>query len=75
MRLIPDQLEILELEAEDVGDVGVEVHFGELEGLARQLFLSLREMVFVDVRVAEGVDELAGLQAADLRHHQRQQRV
>ena len=35
----------------------------------------LLEVVRVEMQVAEGVDELAGLQAADLRDHQREQRV
>lgn len=32
-------------------------------------------MIAVDVRVTEGMDEFAGPVAADLRQHQRQQRV
>jgi hypothetical protein len=35
----------------------------------------LLEVVHVEVRVAEGVDEIAGLEARHLRHHLREQRV
>ena len=43
--------------------------------LAGQLQPRLLEVVGVEVRVAEGVHEVAGPVAADLRHHQGQQRV
>ena len=44
-------------------------------GRARQLRVRLFHMVAVEVRVAEGMHELAGLKIADLGDHQRQQRV
>ena len=36
---------------------------GNARGLALQLLVGLVEMVEIEVHVAEGVDELAGLQA------------
>ncbi len=42
---------------------------------ARKLQARLLEMVEIEVRVAEGVDELAGLQPGHLRHHHGEQRV
>src|SRR5665811_2131501 len=48
---------------------------GEGSGLSRQLQPGLVEMVEVEVRVTEGVDEVARLELADLRDHPRQQRV
>src|SRR5262249_47984491 len=40
-----------------------------------QLLADLGQMVFVDVRVAEGVDELADAQVRDLCQQVRQQRI
>ena len=37
--------------------------------------MHLIEMVEIDVGVAEGVDKIAGLQPAHLRHHHREQRI
>jgi hypothetical protein len=55
--------------------VRVEVHFGQFIGGAAELQLCLFDMVQVEVGVAEGMDEFAGFQAADLRDHHGQQRV
>src|SRR5205085_7809649 len=43
--------------------------------LAREKLLDLREMILVDVQVAERVYELANVKLADVRDHVRQQRV
>ena len=48
---------------------------GSFRGSRRELFARLLEMVQVKVRIAKSVDEVAGLEAGHLRHHQRQQRV
>src|SRR5215210_5313893 len=43
--------------------------------LTREEFFDLRKVVLVDVQVAEGVDELAHFEPADVREHVREQRV
>src|SRR3989440_5781843 len=48
---------------------------GQRQRLAREKLLDLREMILVDVQVAERVYELADLQLADVRDHVRQQGV
>ena len=48
---------------------------GSGRGSRDKLQLRLFEMIRVKMQIAEGVDEIARLQIADLRHHQRQQRV
>ena len=50
-------------------------HVRQRPRLALELLARLLEVVAVEVGVAEGVDQVAGLEAADLRHHPRQQRV
>ena len=44
-------------------------------GIAGELFARLIEMVLVEMQIAEGVDEIARLQIADLRHHHGEERV
>ena len=75
MCLVIYQFEIPEPEAEDVADIGVDPHFGEGQGLPGKLQFYLFQVVGVDVYVAAGPHEIAGYQVADLRHHQREQRV
>ena len=41
----------------------------------RQLLARLIQMIEIEMRVAESVNELARLQARDLRDHQREQRI
>src|SRR2546423_10025956 len=48
---------------------------GQRQRLAREKLLDLREMILVDVQVAERVYELAHVQLADVRDHVRQERV
>lgn len=75
MGLITLQGEILEREREQILDLGVEPHGRQRIRLAAQLQVGLLDVVGIQVAVAAGPDELAGLQVADLRHHQCQQRV
>src|SRR3990167_8144540 len=72
--LVALELEVLVLKSEQVALVG-DRHGREVEGLASQLPAGLVQVVQVEVRVAEGVDELARLQAHDLGDHQGQQGV
>jgi hypothetical protein len=50
-------------------------HDGARARLARELQAGLFEVVGIQVAVAAGPHEFAGLQVADLRHHQREQGV
>ena len=75
VRVVVLQREVLEAEGEEVHHAGVQLHPGQRAALAGELQLGLLQVVRVQVHIAEGVHELAGFQAADLRHHQGQQRV
>src|SRR5690606_11962611 len=55
--------EILEAEGEDVLDLGVDPHPRQRLGRALQLLPRLPEMVGVEVRIAQRVNEVARLQA------------
>src|SRR5436190_12532496 len=72
--VVPHQLEVLELELVQRPSRS-DPHLGQCARRAGQLQPRLVEMVEVEVSVAEGVDELPGLQVAYLRHHRRQERV
>ena len=54
---------------------GIEQHPGKWAWFTRELLAGLIEVVHVEVEVAEGVDELLGLQSADLRDHHRKEGV
>src|SRR5690606_14591326 len=73
MRLVADQLEILEAEAEQVLHLRVELHRRQRQRLAGQLQIGLLQVVGVQMAVTAAPDELARREVADLRHHQRQQ--
>ena len=69
------QPEILEAEGEKVLHFRVDPHRRQRLGRARKLLARLLEMVGVEMRVAQRMDEIAGLQPGHLRHHHRQQRI
>lgn len=111
MRLVVDELEVVECERVDIGLVGVDlqglsgaqpplsqqgwyfnhaqptrggrrgvqramaVAYREVQGRVLELLLERLHVVAVHVGVAEGVHELAALQAAHLRDHAGEQRV
>src|SRR5262249_25876636 len=75
MRLVILQREVFVLEREDVLHVGIELHLRQRIGAARKLLARLIEVVQIEMRVAERVNELAGLQSSDLRDHHGEQRV
>ena len=64
--------EVFKLECEQVRDGRVQMHCGHCARLARQLLFGLIQMVQIQVGVAERMDEITWLEAADLRDHQRQ---
>ena len=73
--IITGQFKILELEVVDVFHRRIQFHLRQRTRIARELQLRLLDVVLVKMQIAEGVDEVAGLQAANLRDHQREQRV
>ncbi len=75
MRVVVHQFKILELEVADVFHRRVQFHLRQRTRLARELQFRLLDVVRVKMQVAERVDEFARLQTADLRDHQREQRV
>src|SRR5580765_8645571 len=75
MGIVMFEREIAEAEVEDRGHRGVQGHGGQRPRLARELEAGLLDMVRIEVDVAEGEDELAGLKLAHLSDHERQQRV
>ena len=75
MWIVTLQLEVLELEVEEILNVGVDNHTWQGTWLAGKLQLGLLYMVQVQVSVASGVDKVACLEACYLRHHLQQQGV
>jgi len=75
MRVVGFEREVFVFEVEDVPDRGIELHNRQLARCTRELFAGLVEVIQVEMRVAECVDEFSRLQSADLRHHQGQQGV
>ena len=64
-----------ELEVINVFHLRVQFHLRQGTRLARELKFRLLQMIRVKVQVAKRVDERSRLQTADLRHHQREQRI
>src|SRR5512145_2875315 len=62
MRIVAFQREVLELETEDVAHRGVDLHGRQRARLARQLQCGLFHVVGIQVRVAEGMHEIARLE-------------
>ena len=62
VRVVAFEHEVLVLEGEQILGRRIEPQRRQRQGLARQLQPRLVEVVQIEVRVAEGVDELAGLE-------------
>ena len=75
VRVVVLQLKVLRAEVEQVLHFGVELHLRQGSRLAGELEAGLFEVVAVEVGVAEGVDELAGREAAYLRRHHGEQGI
>ncbi|MDB6137216.1 MAG: hypothetical protein JWO94_288, partial [Verrucomicrobiaceae bacterium] len=73
--IIPFQGEILELEAINVLDRWVQRHRRQGPGLPQELLLGLIEMIGIEMQVAEGMHEVAGLETAHLGDHEGEQGV
>src|SRR3546814_8667162 len=67
--------DVVVAEPEQVAYRRVELQHRQGARLARQLFARLLEVVRVQVRIAQGVHEVADLEPAGLRHHVGEQRV
>src|SRR5512138_1257529 len=75
VRVVALEREILVAEAKDVRHVRVELHRRQGPRRAGKLLARLVEVVEVEMRIAQRVNEVAGCKASRLRHHHRQQRV
>lgn len=75
MRLVSHQFEVFVFEIEDIGHFRIEFHLGQGKGLSAELQFYLVQVVEVDVRITEGMDELAGMQTRSLCHHHGEQGV
>src|SRR5579883_86728 len=75
MRIVVFEGEILVAEGEQILGGGGKPHGRQRARRARELQARLVEMVQVEMRVAERVDEVAGRETCHLRHHQGEQRV
>ena len=71
-RIVALEAEVLVAEIEDGIDVRCDVHGRQRGRRAREREIGLLQVVGIKVRIAEGVNELARLQARDLRHHHSQ---
>src|SRR6185369_8918806 len=75
MWIIGIETEILEAESQQVGDFRVDPQGRQRAGGAGKLEAGLLEVIGVNMRITEGMDEFARLITADLGQHQRQQRI
>lgn len=67
--VVASEGEIVEIEVEDAILLGVEGHRGQRSGVAGKLQTALVDVIVVDVGVAEGVNEIAGLETTGLGNH------
>lgn len=73
MRIVAVHSEVFDREVEDAFGCTNDVQRWQFPCFARELPPYLLEVVLVDVRVTARPDKLTHLQAADRRHHMRQQ--
>lgn len=69
MWVVAHELKIVEVEIENIFFVGVDYHLREIAGFTGELQVALIDVVVVDMSVAEGMDEIAVLEAAALSDH------
>src|SRR4051794_10112805 len=75
VRVVARERKVLVSKAMDILDRRVECHRRERTWGAGELLAGLIEVIRVKMQVAEGVDEIARLQAGDLGDHHREQGV
>src|ERR1035437_9502716 len=69
MGIIVKQFKILEVKGKDIFDLGIDLQLRQRFRFATKQQARLIQMITVEMRVAQGVDEFSGLIATDLRHH------
>lgn len=75
VRLVVDQLKIIDPEIEDVLDLWVELHGWQWSAISRELLVNLRQVVDVDMRVCKRMNKRARAIAGDLGDHHGEQGV
>lgn len=75
MRIVILQREILVFEREDILLFGIDTHGRQRTGISGELQFHLFQVVVVDMRVAQSVDEIARFETRHLRHHLKQQGI
>src|SRR5947208_2212985 len=75
VRIVAFERKVLVAEREDILHVRIDLHDRQRTRRPRQLQPRLFKVVGVEMRVAERVHEIAGLQSRHLRHHHGQQRI
>ena len=75
VRLVAHQFKILVAKTEYIVHIGIDPHLRRVQGFTGQLLVRLLQVIQVQVRIAQGVHKLAGLQAGHLGHHQGEQGV
>jgi hypothetical protein len=67
--LVAIQLKVIETELIDFGNLRVDFHLWKREWIPGELKFGLFEVVGVEMKVAEGMDEFPRFVSADLGHH------
>src|ERR1700722_20397439 len=75
VRVVAFEHEVFIAEREDILHRRVDLHHRQGAPRTRQLQPRLLQMVRIQMRVAERMNEVAGLEAGDLGHHHGQQRI
>ena len=75
VRIVVLDRDVLETEIEQRFDRRIELELRQGTRRARQLFARLFEMVQIEMRIAECVDEVSDLEIKDLGHHHGQKRI
>jgi hypothetical protein len=75
MRIVIFDGDVIEGKIEERAHCRIEAQLRQMPRLARELEARLLQVVQVEMRIPEGMDEIAGLQARGLRHHMREQRI
>src|SRR5262245_32941779 len=75
MRIVIQHLDVLEAECEEIAHIRIEAEPGQGSRLSGELKSGLLHVIEVEMHVPERVHEVAGGQAAHLRHHVGEERV
>src|SRR5262245_50407521 len=75
MWLVPDEFKIFEFEVVDVFDGRIQFQPRQWPTFPGELLARLLEMVFVEMKIAERVNEIPRCEIDGLRHHHCEQRI